>query len=73
MKQHHENRQSVADSVRDLTDTIESRKEEKQRKRQEKLEAEARKRKRSAIEKSIAPIILVLTILISFIIMVFSQ
>lgn len=73
MKQNHENRQSVAESVRDLTETIESRKEEKQRKRQEKVAAETKKRKRSAIEKSIAPIILVITILISFIIMVFSQ
>lgn len=72
MKQNHENRRSVADSVRDLTETIESRKEEKQRKRQEKVEAEAKKRKRSVVEKAIAPIILVITILISFIIMVFS-
>ena len=70
---HHQDKSSVADSVRELTETIESRKEENKRKREEKQRAKEKKRKMNAIERSIAPIILVLTILISYLFMVFSQ
>ena len=68
-----EEKESVADSLQELTETIESRKEEKRRKREAKIRAKEKKRKMNAIEKSVAPIILVLTILISFLFMMFSQ
>lgn len=68
-----EEKESVADSLQELTETIESRKEEKRRKREAKLRAKEKKRKMNAIEKSVAPIILVITILISFLFMILSQ
>lgn len=64
---------TLPSNIRQLTDTIEARKEEKQRKRLEKQQALERKKQRQFQEKLVAPIILVLTVIISFILMVFAQ
>lgn len=61
----------MSSSIRELTDTIEARKEEKQRQRLEKQRAQERKKRRQFQEKLVAPILLILTVLISAILMVF--
>lgn len=55
----------IAATIRERTDDIESEKAEKQRIREEKRLARERKKRQQFIERMIAPVLLVISILVS--------
>lgn len=64
---------SISSNIQELTDTIEARKEEKQKKRQEKKKKAKEKEKRQLMERLAAPILLLFTLIISWLVMVFAR
>ncbi len=59
----------LSSSIRELTDTIEARKEKKVQRRTERQQQKKAKAKKDKIERLVAPIILLLTVVLSLLAM----
>ena len=63
-------KKEVASSLQDLTDKIEAQREERKRQREERKRKKTEKQKKEVLERLVAPILLILTVIVSAIVMI---
>ncbi|PIR61839.1 MAG: hypothetical protein COY81_03405 [Candidatus Pacebacteria bacterium CG_4_10_14_0_8_um_filter_43_12] len=66
-------KEELAAHIEDLTNTIEARKEQRERDRQKKKNVAEKKKQRQLVERLVAPLILIMTVMLSLLFWLFAS